>query len=74
MKTLIASIAAVFGSLLLQADTVKDREGAVRSDKAKLEHDARWIYNDYQRGFEEAKRTGKPLLVVLPVDVPPLGE
>ena len=47
------------------ADTVKDREGAVRKDKATLENDARWIYNDYQRGFAEARRTGKPLLVVL---------
>ncbi len=47
------------------AETVKDREGAVRNDRAALEHDTRWIYNDWQRGFEEAKRTGKPLLVVL---------
>ena len=47
------------------AETVKDREGAVRKDRATLENDARWIYNDYQKGFTEAKRTGKPLLVVL---------
>ena len=47
------------------AEAVKDREGAVRKDKATMENDARWIYNDVQRGFEEAKRTGKPLLVVL---------
>jgi membrane-associated protease RseP (regulator of RpoE activity) len=47
------------------ADTVKDREGAVRQDKAAMENDARWAYNDVQRGFAEAKRTGKPLLVVL---------
>lgn len=44
---------------------VKDREGAVRQDKATMENDARWIYNDVDRGFAEAKRTGKPLLVVL---------
>ena len=50
---------------LLHAEAVKDREGAVRSDRAKLEHDDRWIYDNFQRGFEEAKRTGKPLLVVL---------
>lgn len=49
----------------LQAATVKDREGAVRGDRAAMEHDARWIYNDVDRGFAEAKRTGKPLLVVL---------
>ena len=49
----------------VSADAVKDREGAVRKDKSTMENDARWIYNDVQRGFDEAKRTGKPLLVVL---------
>jgi len=47
------------------AETVKDREGAVRNDKAAMEKDARWLYNDPAKGFAEAKRTGKPLLVVL---------
>ena len=47
------------------ADTVKDREGAVRGDRVAMEKDARWIYNDFQKGFAEASRTGKPLLVVL---------
>lgn len=47
------------------AQAVKDREGAVRLDRAALEKDARWIYNDYRKGFAEAKRTGKPLMVVL---------
>src|SRR5438105_3102571 len=47
------------------ADAVKDREGAVREDRAAMEKDARWIYNDFQKGFAEASRTGKPLLVVL---------
>src|SRR5262245_9239328 len=49
----------------LQAAAVKDREGAVRQDKATMENDARWIYNDVDRGFTEAKKSGKPLLVVL---------
>jgi membrane-associated protease RseP (regulator of RpoE activity) len=47
------------------AETVKDREGAVRNDRASLEKDARWIYNDFRSGFAKAKETGKPLLVVL---------
>ncbi len=47
------------------ADAVKDREGAVRKDKADMQNDSRWIYNDWQKGFAEAKRTGKPLLIVL---------
>ena len=47
------------------AATLKDREGAVRGDKAAMEKDGRWIYNDFQKGFEQAKWKGKPLLVVL---------
>lgn len=50
---------------LAPAAAVKDREGAVRADKARMENDARWRYNDVESGFAEAKRTGKPLLVVL---------
>lgn len=46
-------------------DAAKDREGAVRKDKAEMQNDAPWIYNDWQKGFAEAKRTGKPLLIVL---------
>lgn len=47
------------------AATVKDREGAVREDKAKLENDARWNWNDIDGGFRLAKTTSKPLLVVV---------
>ncbi|MEZ5431645.1 MAG: PDZ domain-containing protein [Verrucomicrobiales bacterium] len=49
----------------LVAEAVKDREGAVRQDQAKLENSGRWIYNDVEKGFAEAARTGKPLLVTL---------
>jgi hypothetical protein len=62
---LAASAAALLLSGSLCAETVKDREAAVRGDRAKMEHDERWIYNDIERGFSEAKKTGKPLLVVL---------
>ena len=65
MRTAAAFFAVASGTLLLHAESVKDREGAVRQDRARLEHDDRWIYDNFQRGFEEAKRTGKPLLVVL---------
>jgi hypothetical protein len=47
------------------AETVKDREGSVRNDRAAMEKDTRWIYNDFKKGFAEGKRTGKPVLVVL---------
>lgn len=56
----------------LLAETVKDREGAVRDDKARMENHARWLYNDLDSGFTEAARVDKPLLVVLRC-VPCLG-
>ena len=59
------SVLALLLASALPAASVKDREGAVRGDRAALENDARWIYNDVDRGFAEAKRSGKPLLVVL---------
>lgn len=43
----------------------KTREEKVREDKQKVEAEGFWIYNDLQKGFAEAKRTNKPLLVVL---------
>ncbi len=57
----------LFLSLLIpaNAETVKDREGAVRSDKAKMSANDRWIYNDIEAGFAEAKKSGRPLMVVL---------
>jgi hypothetical protein len=61
-----ACLVALLLSLFpLQADTVKDREGAVRQDKEAWGNDARWAYNDVQRGFAAAKLNGKPVLVVL---------
>ncbi len=60
---MLACLLLLSGPVL--ADAVKDREGAVRKDRETMQNDARWIYNDVQRGFDEAKRTGKPLLVVL---------
>ncbi|MCX6856321.1 MAG: Trx7/PDZ domain-containing (seleno)protein [Verrucomicrobia bacterium] len=63
MKTL--HILTLFCIASLHAEAVKDREGAVRADKARMENDARWAYNDIDSGFKQAKLTGKPLLVVL---------
>ncbi len=56
-------------ALLLMAAQVtaapKTREEKVREDKQKVEAEGFWIYNDLEKGFAEAKQTGKPLLVVL---------
>jgi serine protease Do len=58
-------LSLLFLAAPLSAETVKDREGAVRGDKAKMENSERWIYNDLAAGFAEAEKTGKPLMVVL---------
>jgi hypothetical protein len=63
--SLLLSLVLALLARSIFAETVRDREGAVRNDRATMEKDTRWIYNDWERGFAEAKRTGKPLLVVL---------
>jgi hypothetical protein len=66
VKKILCPVLLFLGLALgARAAAVKDREGAVRGDKAAMENDARWIYNDVERGFAEAKKAGKPLLVVL---------
>src|SRR3954468_8205665 len=65
MKPILLALLLGVISISLRGDTAKDRESAVRGDRAAMENDARWIYNDYKKGFEKAKWEGKPLLVVL---------
>jgi hypothetical protein len=43
----------------------QEREQKVRDDRKKVEAEGFWIYNDFARGVAEAKRSGKPLVVVL---------
>ncbi len=60
-----ASLVAAFAAGAALAQEKKpDRETKVRDDKARVEADAKWIYDDLPRGIEEAKKSGKPLLVV----------
>ena len=61
---------AIILALLLAATPAlaqekKTREQKVRDDKAKVEADGFWMYNDLPGAFAKAKETGKPLLVVL---------
>jgi hypothetical protein len=64
-RLLVALMTVGWVALSGRAETVKDREGAVRGDRAKMEGDERWIYNDVEKGFAEAAVSEKPLLVVL---------
>jgi hypothetical protein len=51
--------------LLLAAVAVaQTREEKVRGDRQRIEAEGFWIYNDLPRGFAEAKKTGKPMLLV----------
>ena len=61
-KLLLALIVSLAVPVALAAQT---REQKVRGDKAKVEADGFWIYNDLAKGFAEAKKSGKPLVVVL---------
>lgn len=42
----------------------QDRKQKVLEDQKTFAEDPNWIYNDLAKGFNEARRTGKPLLVV----------
>src|SRR5262249_45255121 len=37
----------------------------VADDRKKIEAEGFWIYNDMGKGFAEARKTGKPMLVIL---------
>lgn len=61
--------ASLLAGLTLVAPTygqvAKTREQKVREDKARVEAEGFWIYNDLPRAFAEARRSGRPILVVL---------
>ena len=43
----------------------QNREEKVRNDRKRIEEQGFWIYNDLAAGFAAAKKSGKPLFVVL---------
>lgn len=65
MRYHIFSLATLLVLVLGQATAnAQTRDEKVRTDRDKVGEDSRWIYNDLPRGFAEAERTGKPLLIV----------
>lgn len=50
---------------LVSTAAAQTREEIVRGDRSKVEAAGFWLYNDLPGAFEEAKRTGKPIVVVL---------
>ncbi len=51
--------------LVTQSAMAQSRDDKVRNDRKKIEAEGYWIYGDLTKGFEKAKQTGKPLLVLL---------
>ena len=67
MKPLIplaAIVSVLVSSAALAQEKKVDREAKVRGDKERVAAMDSWIYDDLPRGIEEARKTGKPLLVV----------
>jgi len=56
-RPLLLSLAALMSAAVLQAETVKDREGAVRSDRKTMEKNDRWIYNQFPWDEEYAAKS-----------------
>lgn len=50
---------------ILSTANAQTRDEIVRSDKKKVEAAGFWMYNDIPGAFAEAKKTGKPIIVVL---------
>jgi len=48
----------------LMAQEKKDRDTLVRDDLSEMRDSDLWIYNDADKGFELARKTSKPLLIV----------
>ena len=54
-------------ALLISVATItaaEDRAAAVRNDLTNVVSAGGWIYNDLQKGFSEAAKARKPMLVV----------
>ena len=61
---IVVTLAAALGAGAAVAQEKNDREKKVRGDKEHVAAIDSWIYDDLPRGIAEAKKTGKPLLVV----------
>jgi hypothetical protein len=62
--TLLLAAAAFFFAGALAAEEKKDRDTLVRDDLSEMRDSDLWIYNDVEKGFDLARKTSKPLLIV----------
>ncbi len=59
-----AILMSLFLLLTVPLNAKEDRATAVRNDKKTVEGGGEWIYEDLEKGIAEARKTGKPLLVL----------
>jgi len=62
-RLLLLAIGVVLVANNLPAAQTRDQ--MVLSDRDNVLGGGKWIYNDFTKGLDEARSTGKPLLVVL---------
>ena len=65
MNKPLAIISGLLLLISLSLNAAEDRRERVLNDPKEVEAAGHWIYNDLPKGFAEAARTGRPLLVVL---------
>ena len=61
----LSSRVFILFALSVFISTAADRDTMVRTDRTNVVAAGKWVYNDLARGIDEAKRTGKPMLVVV---------
>lgn len=67
IRTVFATMTRLCFALLISASTLfaaEDRAAAVRNDLTNVVSAGGWIYNDLPKGFAEAAKARKPMLVV----------
>ena len=62
--TLLLTAAWTLSVPALMAQEKKARGTLVRADLSEMRDSDLWIYNDVDKGFELARKTSKPLLIV----------
>jgi len=64
MTRLMSCLAASLVVAVVPVSAAEDRRERVLNDRKEVEAAGQWIYNDLPKGFAEAARTRKPMLVV----------
>ena len=67
LRIVFGDMTRFFFALLISASTLgaaEDRAAAVRNDLTNVVSAGGWIYNDLPKGFSEAAKARKPMLVV----------